>query len=199
MDDMKSALNAPPTLKRAFDSDPVVTQQPPPAKRRRGTEIPMWARRAQGTTPLPKYRSTATTNGALLPQKPSVAAGAPPAFKKVERSTPQTSAPLNVDPLTLEPSFRDETPFEDVHKAVCDFLFHRVVLNNNFDTAQSALGELEIEAKLGTIIDRNTNDRIQLPTRSEAVLPDGYHVAFESMMTEVCYPTSKVLVFPDRV
>jgi len=184
MDGTRPATNVPPTLKRALDSDPVVTQQPPPAKRRRGTEIPMWARQASATAPLPKYRGTHTANGGTLPQKPATVKGAAFALNKADA---HLTTPLNTDPpLTLEASFRDEQPFEDVHKAVCDFLFGLVVQNLSFDTSRSALGELEIEAKLGTIIDRNTNERLRLPTLSEAVLPEGYHVAFESMMTEVC-------------
>lgn len=142
----------------------------------------MWARQASGTAPLPKYRGINVTNGGSLPNKPAIstAASAP------NRSEALITTPLNTEPpMILEASFKDEQPFEDVHKAVCDFLFGAVVQNLNFDTTRSALGELEIEAKLGTIIDRNTNERIRLPTLSEAVLPEGYHVAFESMMTEV--------------
>jgi len=183
MDNNKVASIAPPTLKRALDSDPVITQQPPPAKRRRGTEIPMWARQASGTAPLPKYRGVTATNGGTLPPRPNIGTTAASALHRPEA---HVTTPMNIEPpMTLEASFKDEQPFEDVHKAVCDFLFGAVVQNLNFDTTRSALGELEIEAKLGTIIDRNTNERLRLPTLSEAVLPEGYHVAFESMMTEV--------------
>lgn len=50
-------------------------------------------------------------------------------------------------------------------------------------------GALEIEAKLGTLCDRSTGDRIRFPLMTTAVLDPGWsrdHVRFESKMTEVC-------------
>ena len=49
----------------------------------------------------------------------------------------------------------------------------------------SSLGQLEIEAKIGTLIDRQTGARLQLPVRTESVIADGMDVSFVSDMTMV--------------
>lgn len=48
---------------------------------------------------------------------------------------------------------------------------------------------IEIEAKIGHLIDKNTNARLRLPVMTETVMDDrdnGWRVNFKSSMTEVC-------------
>lgn len=92
-----------------------------------------------------------------------------------------------------EPSILNLIPTEEVVKVVSDFLFGQVVLREGIGvgpaggkTNEGAV--LEIEAKIGRLIDRNTNDRLRLPVLTECVVsqcdPD-IRINFESQMTEV--------------
>jgi len=50
------------------------------------------------------------------------------------------------------------------------------------------MGAFEIEAKLGTLVDRGTRDRLRFPNTTAMVLDPGFSaqsVAFESFMGEV--------------
>ncbi len=92
-----------------------------------------------------------------------------------------------------EPSFLNIITYDEVTRRISDFLFQEVVLRDDVGTgpAGSAPGPdavLEIEAKIGHLIDKNTNDRLRLPVMSECVLdkrnPD-LRIQFQSSMTEV--------------
>jgi len=175
-------------VKRALDSDPVLSSQPP-AKKRRGSLIPIWAQQAKNTPPLPKYRNNGHTNG-QLPQRPAPAAPVP---QPIQAQLPQAVAAADrATAANLEDSILAVVPMDEVHKTLCDFLFKEVVANDAFGTlptGQAAesndLGVLEIEAKLGTILDRHTNERISTGALTETVVSSGSDIAFESMMTEV--------------
>ena len=91
-----------------------------------------------------------------------------------------------------EPSILDIIPAEELTRVVADFLFTEVVMRD--DIAASAAGVapgqgivLEIEAKLGQIIDRTTDNRLHLPVLTECILgknDPSIRVAFKSAMTE---------------
>ena len=92
-----------------------------------------------------------------------------------------------------EPSIIGSEPYEEVSRQVADFLFHNVVLQN--DPALVNGGPdgpiIEIEAKIGHLIDKNTNDRLALPIRSETVFnhnDPSFRVQFRSSMSDVCHP-----------
>ena len=174
-------------VKRPLDSDPVVSSQPP-AKKRRGSDIPIWARQAKNTAPLPKYRNNGPTNG-KLPQRPAPVSVAQPIQAQLPRVV---AAADRATAANLEDSILAVVPMDEVHKTLCDFLFEQVVVNDAFGTLQAGqaaqsnnLGVLEIEAKLGTILDRHTNERISTGALTETVVSSGSDIAFESMMTEV--------------
>jgi hypothetical protein len=93
-----------------------------------------------------------------------------------------------------EPSICGKIPYEEVTKTVCDFLFKEVVCRR--DLAAGAAGAaatgsgamLEIEAKLGRIMDKDRQGRLRLPVMSECILQtenSGYRTAFESSMSLV--------------
>jgi len=84
-------------------------------------------------------------------------------------------------------------PLDEVIRLVSDFLFLNVVMDDKVGVAPAGGGRglgaiFEIEAKIGRIIDNNTNDRIRLPVESECVLSrsdPSIKTRFESSMTEV--------------
>ena len=95
-----------------------------------------------------------------------------------------------------EPSIMNVIPADEVVKAVSDFLFMNVVLQNHqigVAAAGGAAGRgavLEIEAKIGRIIDKNTTDRLRLPVLTETVFNRNdieKRTTFESSMSEVSH------------
>lgn len=103
---------------------------------------------------------------------------------------PQDTLPAEPTPAAVlgpwEPSLTGIKPSEEMSKNVADFLFIHVV--NNEDSRTIAANpdiQFEIEAKLGRLIDRDTNHRIQPRLATESILDDSWRVAFKSTMTEV--------------
>ncbi|KAH7018487.1 CYTH-like domain-containing protein [Microdochium trichocladiopsis] len=90
-------------------------------------------------------------------------------------------------PFPWEYSIEGTKPIETVAKTVADFIFVQVMNNPNIEEIRSRGIPFEIEAKLGTIIDRQTNDRLYFPTpvlAGECILQEGSRVAFRSSMTD---------------
>ncbi|PKY02051.1 mRNA triphosphatase CET1 [Aspergillus campestris IBT 28561] len=128
---------------------------------------------------------------------PSPVDGPPAASQPPDPTPAQTpaSAPAPASTGSLgpwEPSITGYIPYEEVTKTVCDFLFRHVVLRNDAvaapagsaAVAQGAI--IEVEAKLGQLIDMDRRDRLQLPLLSESVLhKEGsrFRTSFESTMT----------------
>ncbi|KAL4804280.1 CYTH-like domain-containing protein [Aspergillus unguis] len=190
--------------------------QPPKPKRRRYNEPPIYARQAMRTKgrcpmipnrlpPVPKHIRNSSQNPWLLRQQ--AAANAPPSVKiKREDSVvtgPPVSAPSSQTPQPLEapkmkslgpwePSITGLIPFEEITKIVCDFLFQHVVLRNDAlagPAGASATGQgaiIEVEAKLGQLIDLDRGERLHLPVLTESVISrDRIRTSFESNMTQV--------------
>ncbi len=183
-----AADSAPSNLKRNLESDIAAGKldEQPPAKRRRHEEIPIWARRAKNTTPLPKHaanpKSIIGNPGGLLNGHSTNGLAQP-----VAQSKQEANGPLG----PWEPSINNLIPHEELTRAISDFLFLNVVSVPGIGepvVSCGISGQLEIEAKLGKIIDRKTDERLQLPILTESVIndsPTGLDVAFESSMTEV--------------
>lgn len=111
---------------------------------------------------------------------------------------PMPDHPANVvpepkDPKTFngkyfpwESTIENQKPIDLFSKAIGDFIFFNVLSNSNIEEIRSRGVQFEIEAKLGTVIDKATNDRISLPVRAgECVMGDEARIAFRSSMTEV--------------
>ena len=102
-----------------------------------------------------------------------------------------------------EPSILNIIPTDEVVKVVSDFLFTQVLVNDSIGVAPagSSAGRgavLEIEAKIGRIIDKNTMDRLHLPVMTETVLnrnDPNMRTNFESSMTEVRWPRENKHVY----
>ncbi|OJD20081.1 hypothetical protein ACJ73_08587 [Blastomyces percursus] len=115
----------------------------------------------------------ATTNGNLP-------AGRPP--------VDQTATSLG----PWEPSITGLIPHEEVTKLICDFLFQQVVMRRDIGAGPaggSAVGQgavLEVEAKLGMLVDRNRGERVRIPALTECILAKddpSIRVGFESSMS----------------
>ncbi|OAA73384.1 mRNA capping enzyme, beta subunit, structural domain protein [Cordyceps fumosorosea ARSEF 2679] len=83
-----------------------------------------------------------------------------------------------------EASITGVKPYEEMSRAVADFLFIHVINAQDAQEISSRGIDFEIEAKLGTLIDKDTNHRIEKFVESECVLRDTGRVAFQSSMTE---------------
>ncbi|TQV97024.1 mRNA capping nucleoside-triphosphatase [Cordyceps javanica] len=83
-----------------------------------------------------------------------------------------------------EASITGVKPYEEMARAVADFLFIHVINAQDAQEISSRGIEFEIEAKLGTLIDKDTNHRVEKLIESECVLRDTGRVAFQSSMTE---------------
>ncbi|KAL6888050.1 CYTH-like domain-containing protein [Trichoderma evansii] len=83
-----------------------------------------------------------------------------------------------------EASITGVKPSEELSKNVADFLFIHVINNQDMQEIQSRGIQFEIEAKLGTLIDKDTNQRVDRFVATECILDDNGRVAFKSSMTE---------------
>jgi hypothetical protein len=84
-----------------------------------------------------------------------------------------------------EASITGLKPYEEASKIIADYLFLNVVNNPDRGEIASRGIKFEIEAKLGTLIDKDTNHRVERHLASESVLEEGSRTAFKSSMTEV--------------
>lgn len=113
-----------------------------------------------------------------------------------ESAEPPTGPPASLSVLAAaeartallgpwEESVTGAKPYEEISRKVADFLFVNVVGNPNMIEIQGLGVQFEIEAKLGTLISKDTNQRIDLPVATECLLQDTGRVTFKSSMTEV--------------
>ncbi|RGP71625.1 mrna-capping enzyme subunit beta [Fusarium longipes] len=87
-----------------------------------------------------------------------------------------------------EPSITGVKPYEDISRQVADFLFLNVLNAPDMMEISSKGIQFEIEAKLGTLIDKDTGHRrVERGVTSECILMDTSRVAFESSMTEAAH------------
>ncbi|KAF3922562.1 hypothetical protein ABW21_db0207778 [Orbilia brochopaga] len=102
---------------------------------------------------------------------------------------PLATAPLPSHVLgPWEPCITNIQPYEEITKHICDFLFVHVVDNQDFTSDHPDRPQLEIEAKIGILLDRNTGNRLYLPVKTETVLDSddpNLKVIFKSSMTEI--------------
>ncbi|KAK4154230.1 CYTH-like domain-containing protein [Chaetomidium leptoderma] len=176
-----------------------------PKKMRVHRSIPPWAQSLQDGAPAhpnsvlyqPVPHSSPQVNGnpdrqPARPDRMQSRHASPEEKRAMAATTPApTAAPPEAahqwGPLgPWEASITNSVPQEQLSKAVADFLFQYVVLNEDMGEIQSRGVKFEIEAKFGMLIDKSTNQRVDLPVHSECVLNDnGNWLGFRSSMTEV--------------
>lgn len=184
-------------------------------KRVRHSTVPVWARRFEegislraGNFVLRKHahnvgtRANGNTGSFSKPpvtsrqtspeEKRSVAPAQPhPAAANGPRAPLAPPAPVDELPNERGPLGPWETcisgtaPINEVAIAVSDFLFMNVVRNKDMGEITSRNVQFEIEAKVGILISKDTNERVNLPVLTETVLADTGRVAFQSNMSEV--------------
>ncbi|OJJ71185.1 hypothetical protein ASPBRDRAFT_127188 [Aspergillus brasiliensis CBS 101740] len=190
----------PPKRKRRRLNEPPIFAQKCARSKGRCPPIP------KPHPPIPKHARDSPANPWIVRQRAvssaqgAVAAVAPPVKVKEETtpvngpSTPQRpSEPPQVGSLgPWEPSITGFIPHEEVTKLVADFLFQHVVLRNDAVAAPAgaaAAGQMpiiEVEAKLGQLIDMDRGERMVLPILTESVVNKDnprFRTAFESTMT----------------
>jgi hypothetical protein len=174
----------------------------PPRKRRRfHPTVPTWAVRYEGRghlnslnmvlrkDPRPHLNGDTEVKGDsgsrhASPETARSAGGRANSQKGVSvRPSPEEETLAILGPW--EPSFTKIRPLEEIPKKIADWLFLDAVQHPALQEIMSRGIQFEIEAKLGTIISRDTNDRVHLPVASEVLLQDDGRLAFRSSMTEV--------------
>jgi hypothetical protein len=112
------------------------------------------------------------------------------------RHQPMPSVPIESGPQEClgpwEASITGVKPYEEVSRQVADFLFIHVVNNEDIGEIVSRGIQFEIEAKLGRLIYKDTNQRVSKSLASESILLDTGRTAFKSTMTEVSYRSSEL-------
>lgn len=104
---------------------------------------------------------------------------------------PPPQAPPSNHPLgAWEPTITNEKTLDGMTRAMMDFMFVNVVNREDFETGAagglpSRSGQLEIEAKIGKLIDNRTGQRVRMPVIVEAALDPNLDLKFESSMTIV--------------
>ncbi|KAI1736085.1 CYTH-like domain-containing protein [Xylaria scruposa] len=169
---------------------------------------PVWAQGSRKRTPAASrnfsikqptpnaFGSVAPVNGAQRESGPTGRAEhasrhtSPETTRSAREESSQVAAK---DPLTFggqpfpwEPSLDGSKPIDVISRAVADFFVFNVLQGPNPAELRARGAQIEIEAKLGTIIDKSTNDRIELRVQSgECVIGEGARIAFRSSMTEI--------------
>jgi hypothetical protein len=174
---------------------PIIPNPQPPVPRHARQDFWTARRRSSSTvavTPAARVTRAPPVPSPRTSMPPVQAPPAPPASLVPPSSNSQTVGSLG----PWEPSITGFIPHEEITKTLCDFLFQHVVLRNDVNVAPpgSAAGGqgtiVEIEAKLGHIIDMDSRDRIQLPILTESVInrENGrFRTSFESKMTVVSF------------
>ncbi|EAS30113.3 mRNA capping enzyme, beta chain [Coccidioides immitis RS] len=187
----------------------------PRKKRKRYHEPPIYAQKAPRTTGTPPAIPTRYKAGSSFPFKPPFPKRENPDDRPVSRNrsmpprqapTPQsTRSDVNGNAARSstagdstsslgpwEPSITGVIPHEEVTKLICDFLFQQVVMRKDIGAGPaggSATGSgaiLEVEAKLGQLVDKNRGERVRLPVLTECIISrddPSMRIAFESSMT----------------
>lgn len=176
-------------------------------KRRRFEEIPIFARSCRKSWP-PGNRNTGAVTKSRSPVRKATHPRQPIQPTRPVKQEPNGHAvPINDTPLPKahstapdsgllgpwEDSITNTTPSNEYIRHLSDFLYHQVIGRLDVDVGPAGGGPaagavIEIEAKIGQLIDKNTNTRLRLPVTTECVLSKddpGLRVNFKSSMTEV--------------
>ncbi|KAI4200404.1 MAG: hypothetical protein LQ350_003942 [Teloschistes chrysophthalmus] len=176
------------------------TTSPPTANtkpRIRFHEVPIWAQSAR-KRPIVNPFSQATQMGRsnFQQQQHTTSVSSVGQGSNGQGRPADHSARSELDPTGIlglwEPSITNVIPAEELSKAISDYLFTTVVTMNGvqFGPAGGTASHgamVEVEAKIGQIIDKNTNDRIRIPVSTECVLDrndPNLRTVFRSSMTE---------------
>ncbi|KAI0002358.1 mRNA triphosphatase CET1 [Xylariaceae sp. FL0662B] len=168
----QSGKTRPPITSRNF-SMKQATRQPPPTR--------------VATNGNQPYDAGGSVKSDHVSRHASPEAARSVASAKAEDPNPSTRElrTFHGQPFPWEASIEQSRPLEMLSRCVADFLVFNVLQYRHLEEVQNRGVQFEIEAKLGTIIDKSTNDRIYFPIKAgECVLGDEARIAFRSSMTE---------------
>jgi len=131
------------------------------------------------STPLMERRGVADPKSARIPMQVQHHAEPPSQINGANQHRSSRSFEV-VEVGDYELSLDNQVPYNDVNREVMDFLFDNVILAPDLGP-----GAMEVEARLGCLIDPNTDRRLNLGTTTEAALGEGMKPRFKSMMSEV--------------
>ncbi|OAX79636.1 hypothetical protein ACJ72_06042 [Emergomyces africanus] len=194
----------PKKKRRRYDEPPIYARKawrasgnPPPIPT--GHNIPNQFKRViPRQEPNPDKPDNLTSrNRSLPPPTPSHQAppDAAPGEDRTNGNLPARPPPIDQIATSLgpwEPSITGVIPHEEITKLICDFLFQQVVMRRDIGAGPaggSAVGQgavLEVEAKLGLLVDRNRGERVRIPALTECILAKddpSIRVGFESSMS----------------
>jgi polynucleotide 5'-triphosphatase len=191
--DVKPPVNGEYRTSHSDTSSP----KPPPKKRIRYTEPPIWAQSIKSKTTLAfKNRGPVKLNGKqpeAFPQTAPMVKSETNGNHQVSPAAPRAGAiDAPPDPTILlgpwEKSITGVPPIDQTTKQIADFLFTTVVSRSDLGELSSRGVEIEVEAKLGHLIDKQTDVRFQPNVRllTECVLAENHNlISFRSSMTDV--------------
>ena len=175
---------SPPIKKQREDMNGASRLQlkPPPGKRgseeiskiivkkRRIQEKPIWAQKAPGrrrdrTPPRWSHNSSAQT-AHRLPSPPESHVKTPSPSQTQSLQSPDSHVPL-------EPSFIGIIPADSITRKIADFLYEHAMVGLLEQYPDLTVQNVEIEAKLGRITDRDSGERLPLHVATETVLDPG--------------------------
>lgn len=181
----------------------------PRKKRLRRSQPPVWAQDVRalgnkmpnGANFVLQKRAHAHVNGKAEENGKSerLSRHASPAATRSQQpgqSQAPAAPPIESGPQDMlgpwEPCITGVKPFEEMSKTIADFLFIHVITGKDLQEITSRGIQFEVEAKLGTLIDKDTNHRVDRAVESECVLGESSRVAFRSSMTEVSDPNHAI-------
>ncbi|KAI1810801.1 mRNA triphosphatase CET1 [Poronia punctata] len=89
-------------------------------------------------------------------------------------------------PFPWEPTIEGSKPLDVISRHVADYFVYNVLRGPSASELSACGATLEIEAKLGTIVDRSTNERFDSGIQAgECIVGEGPRIAFRSAMTEM--------------
>ncbi|KAL8794398.1 MAG: hypothetical protein Q9195_003097 [Heterodermia aff. obscurata] len=197
-------------LKLEDEKPPASSLQPPVRKRLREEGIPLYAqssRNGPSNNPFLSGKRPVKANSQVKSEPPSGTSTSQNPIQswgaetnghptKPDNAQMPLSQPLLPGEGLLgpwEPSILNHIPYEEVTKNISDFLFNEVVMRDDVGVVSnkgvhSQQAVLEIEAKIGQLVDKASDTRIRLPVMSECIVcrsdPSLSRMAFKSSMTE---------------
>ncbi|KAF2675624.1 mRNA triphosphatase CET1 [Lentithecium fluviatile CBS 122367] len=186
---------SPSTSSAKLPTPPVSTNNKPMnRKRKRHDPKPLWAARedevVDGLTFAQWQKRREQSRPAPQPQ-----AQAPPAAVPMRNGPPPPNPFSAPQPLATRdlvgyerPVSDDAQVYDDVSRGVCDFIYSQVIMNEHVRNAiAEAPGttQVEVEARWGQLLHKESGQRIQTITSTEAIVRPGPAEAFkfESTMT----------------
>ena len=189
-------------LKRRAESPVAPQEQKKPRVQR--SEPPIWARlhpsnpgydrqnalhprlKGQPSSVVEKIAPAPSQSVAPARSSPKTNGHAPPAQESDSASKKARISGILGAPW--EVSVTETIPADRLLHQVAEFLYITMLSNPNLGAGDARNGALEIEAKVGTLVDKNNNERLNLPITTPCALHEGFsksHVRFESFITEV--------------